>query len=64
MSDETVNLVTPDDERVFEALRLAERVRTLTDIVHGNAALSSLVVEELKSYNRSWNHPLGFALKS
>lgn len=56
--------LTDDDERALDALRAAQRLPMTPDLTSPIGALSSLAVEELRSYNRSWNHPLGFVLKS
>jgi len=64
MIDSRDKLVTPEDERVLDALRTEQSLLTPAGIYLANSMLSSLVLEELRSYNRSWSHPLGFVLKS
>lgn len=63
MSERDTPLVSPDDERVLQALKVEQSLQVPAQIYSTSAVLSSLAIEELRSYHRSWNHPLGFVLK-
>jgi len=58
---EVRDLITPEDELVMEALQMARRTLPLAAI---RDTMTALALEELRSYDRDWSHPLGFALKS
>ena len=64
MTEKHEKLVTPDDERVLDALRIQQQLQVPADLYHVNDALRSLAIEELRGYHRTWSHPLGFVLKS
>lgn len=63
MTEESVQL-TPDERRVLELLRSNEQLRAIAELYRVSAVAARLAAEELRSYERDWNHPLGFALKS